>query len=427
MATARVLGPVGLAILLSGWAPPRTIADRGVSDWPQWRGPRRDGVSTETGLLQKWPAAGPPLAWKTSGLGKGFSSVAVSGGALFTMGRRKGAQVLLSLDLRDGRERWSSVVREKGSEEPHSTPTTDGERVYAIGPAGDLVCVSADSGKELWRRSFTADFGGAQPGWNYCESPLVDGEWVLCTPGGTSSTLVALDRKTGQVVWKCAVPGGPGNGFGYSSIVVSEGGGVRQYVQMMGQGTGAVGVAAKDGTFLWKYPRVGNGTATIPTAVVDGDFVFCSSGYNTGSGLLRLSRDGEKVKAEEVYFIKGNRLQNHHGGWVKVGDYIYGGHGHNQGYPVCVEMKTGRIVWGGDGPGPGKKSAAVVYADGQLYFRYEDGVMALLAASKDGLRVNGAFLIPQVAGPSWSHPVVTGGILYLREEDTLFAYDVQAR
>jgi outer membrane protein assembly factor BamB len=403
------------------------FAAHGAPEWPQWRGPNRDGVSTEKGLLQKWAPAGPPLAWKASGLGKGLASVAISAGRIYTMGKRKGAQVLLALDLRDGREVWAAVVREKGGEDPHSTPTTDGERVYAIGPQGDLVCVTADTGKELWRKSFTSDFGGSAPGWNYCESPLVDGDRVLCTPGGNGATLVALDRKTGEVAWKCAVPGGAGSGFGYSSIVVSEGGGVRQYVQMMGQGTGCVGVAAKDGAFLWKYPRVGNGTATIPTPIVDGDHVFCSSGYNTGTALLKLTRDGDKVKAEEVYFIKGSRLQNHHGGLVRVGEFIYGGHGHNQGHPICVEMKTGRIAWGGDVPGPGKKSAAVVYADGQLYFRYEDGVMALISASKDGLRINGAFQIPQVAGPSWSHPVVAGGLLYLREQDNLFVYDVTSK
>jgi outer membrane protein assembly factor BamB len=421
MILSRLSVAVFLPLVLSAATPVAT------PEWPQWRGPNRDGVSTEKGLLQKWAPAGPPLAWKASGLGKGLASVALSGGRIYTMGKRKGAQLLLALDAKDGRELWAAVVREKGNEDPHCTPTFDGERVYAIGPQGDFVCVTADTGKELWRKSFTSDFGGSQPGWNYCESPLVDGERVVCTPGGNAATMVALDRKTGEVAWKCAVPGGAGNGFGYSSIMISEAAGVRQYVQMLGQGTGCVGVAAKDGAFLWKYPRIGNGTATIPTPIVDGDHVFCSSGYNTGAALLKLSRDGDKVKAEEVYFIKGNRLQNHHGGLVKIGDYIYGGHGHNDGRPFCLEMKTGRTAWGGDLPGPGKKSAAVVYADGQLYFRYEDGVMALIGASKDGLKINGAFQIPQVAGPSWSHPVVAGGLLYLREQDNLFVYDVTAK
>ncbi len=397
------------------------------SDWPQWRGPKRDAISTEKGLLQTWGEQGPPLAWKATGLGKGLASVAISGGRIYTMGKRKDGEYVFALDLKDGRELWATRLRDKGNDEPHSTPTIDGERVYAIGALGDFVCVEAATGKELWRKNFLTDFGGSVPGWKYCESALVDGENVICTPGGKDATMVALNRKTGELIWKCAIPKGPGNGYGYSSIMVSEGAGVRQYVQMLGAGTGCVGVAAKDGAFLWGYPRVGNGTATIPTPIIDGDQVFCSSGYNTGSALLRLVKDGDKVKAEEVYFLRGKQLQNHHGGLIHLGEYIYGGHGHNEGFPVCVEMKTGKIVWGGDQPGPGKGSAAVVYADGQLYFRYESGQMALIAATKDGYKLNGSFKIPQVSGPSWSHPVVLDGKLYLREQNNLFVYDVSAK
>jgi outer membrane protein assembly factor BamB len=396
------------------------------SDWPQWRGPRRDAVSTDKGLLQRWEESGPPLAWKVSGLGRGLASVAISGGRIYTMGRRKEGQMVLALDAKDGKEVWAARVRE-GGDDSHSTPTFDGERIYAIGSQGDFVCLAADTGKEIWRKSFTKDFGGAVPGWKYCESPLVDGERVICTPGGKEATIVALDRKTGEVAWKCAVPGGAGNSYGYSSIMVSEGAGVRQYVQMLGGGTGCVGVAAKDGTFLWGYKRIANGTATIPTPVIDGDTVFCSSGYDTGAALLKLVRDGEKVKAEEVYFHKGSKLQNHHGGVIQVGEHIFGGHGHNEGFPFCLEMKTGRIAWGADQRGPGKGSAAVAYADGQMYFRYEDGLMALIGATSEGYKLNGTFKIPKVSGPSWSHPVVLGGRLYLREQDTLYVYDVRAK
>jgi outer membrane protein assembly factor BamB len=172
---------------------------------------------------------------------------------------------------------------------------------------------------------------------------------------------------------------------------------------------------------------VANGTASIPTPIVYGDYVFCSSGYQTGSALLKLSRTGDKVKAEEVYFLNHNQLQNHHGGLVLVGDYIYGGHGHNNGFPICVELKTGKIVWGGNQRGPGQESAAVTSADGQLYFRYQDGLMALIQASPGGYKLNGEFKIPQVSGPSWSHPVVAGGKLYLREQDNLFVYDVRGK
>lgn len=398
------------------------------SDWPQWRGPKRDAVSTEKGLLQSWGEQGPPLAWKASGLGKGLASVSISGGRIYTMGKRKDGEFVLALDLKDGHELWAARLRDPEKDvEPHSTPTCDGERVYAIGALGDFLCVEAATGKELWRKNFIKDFGGTLPGWKYCESALIDGERVICTPGGEDATMVALDRKSGEVIWKCGIPKGPGKGYGYSSIMVSEGAGVRQYVQMLGAGTGCVGVAAKDGAFLWSYPRVGNGTATIPTPIIDGDQVFCSSGYGTGSALLRLVKDGDKVKVEQVYFLEGSQLQNHHGGLVHLGEYIYGGHGHNEGFPVCVEMKTGKIVWGGNQRGPGSGSAAVLYADGQLYFRYESGIMALIGATKDGYKLNGTFKIPQRAGPSWSHPVVLDGKLYLREQNNLFVYDVAAK
>jgi outer membrane protein assembly factor BamB len=399
----------------------------GEADWPQWRGPKRDAVSTEKGLLQKWEEGGPPLAWKSAGLGRGYSSVAITQGRIFTIGRRKEGDFILALDGKDGREVWSARLGDGGGEIPGGTPTVDGERLYAVGPQGDLVCAATDTGKEVWRKSFTADFGGAVPGWRYCESPLIDGDRLICTPGGKDATMVALDKKTGDVQWKCAIPKGPGGGYGYSSIMVSEAAGVRQYVQMLGAGTGCVGVAARDGTFLWKYPRTANGTATIPTPVIDGDYVFCSSAYGTGSALLKLSKDGEGVKAEEVYFLGGKQFQNHHGGLIHLGEHIFAGHGHNDGRPICLEMKTGKIVWGGDQKGPGTGSAAIVFADGQLYFRYENGVIALIGASSDGYALNGSFKLPKTGGPSWSHPVVLGGLLYLREQDALYVYNVAAK
>jgi len=398
--------------------------DPSAAQWPQWRGPHRDGVSEEHGLLQHWAKSGPKLAWQTSGLGGGYASVAVADGRIYTMGNLSGKAHVIALDASNsGQKVWATPIGQ-GNEDT-GTPTVDGDRVYAIGPFGDLVCLQASDGKPVWQKSFTKDFGGSVPGWKYCESPLVDGDKLICTPGGPKATLVALDKKTGKTIWQCAVPSGAGGGSGYSSVVVSEGTGVRQYVQLMGAGTGCIGVAAADGKFLWNYPRVANGTASIPTPIVHGDYVFCSSGYGTGSALLKLSKAGQGVKAEEVYFLDGGTLQNHHGGLVLLGDYIYGGHGNNDGIATCLELKTGKIKW--KHRGPGSSSAAVVCADGQLYFRYENGVMALISASPKGYHLNGTFQIPNVAGPSWSHPVVAGGQLYLREQDNLFVYDVHGK
>jgi outer membrane protein assembly factor BamB len=421
------VGTVGLVFLFTGAAAAADTEDS-ADVWPQWRGPHRNGVSQEKGLLQTWTGKGPPLDWKTDGLGSGYSSIVIADGKLFTMGNRGNTVYLMARELTNGKPIWATPVGGQTGDHPDSTPTVDGDHVFAVGPNGDIACVQSADGKLVWQKSFVRDFGGSVPTWKYCESPLVDGAKLICTPGGRDATLVALDKLTGAVIWKCAVPGGPGNGSGYSSTVISEGAGTRQYVQLMGQGTGCIGVAADDGRFLWNYPRVANGTASIPTPIIDGDYVFCSSGYQTGSALLKLSRSGNGVQAREVYFLNASQLQNHHGGLVLVNDYIYGGHGHNQGFPICIEMKTGKMKWGGK-RGPGTGSAAVVYADKQLYFRYEDGLMALIQASPKGFKLDGKFKIPQVPGgdKSWSHPVVANGKLYLREQDSLFVYKVQAK
>jgi outer membrane protein assembly factor BamB len=302
----------------------------------------------------------------------------------------------------------------------------DGDRVYALGTEGDLVCLDAANGRERWRRSLPNDFGGRMmSGWKFSESPLVDGDRVVVTPGAPDAALVALDKLTGREVWRASVPaaGSRGrDGAGYSSIVVSNGAGVRQYVQLTGRGL--VGVAAQDGRHLWSYDRVANHVANIPTPIVSGDLVFASSGYQTGAALVRLVKNGSGVAAQEVYFLEAPVLQNHHGGLVLVDGHVYGGHGHGRGFPICVELQTGKVKWGGDIRNAGSGSAAVVYADGHLYFRYQNGVMMLIEATPLGYREKGSFTIPGVEHPSWSHPVVIGGRLYLREQDMLYVYEV---
>ncbi|MBI2823854.1 MAG: PQQ-like beta-propeller repeat protein [Planctomycetia bacterium] len=401
-----------------------------VGDWPQWRGPSRDGVATETGLANDWSARPPRLAWKASGLGEGYSSISIADGRIYTMGDRGSEQFVIALGLKDGAALWATPIGKSwqggGYAGPRCTPTIDGRRLYAIGTGGELVCLDAATGNVHWRKNFARDFGGKMMShWGYSESPLVDGDRLVCTPGGPNAALVALDKTTGRTIWTASVPdlGGSGkDGAAYSSIVVSEGAGVRQYVQLMGKGL--VGIRADDGRYLWGYNRVANRTANIPTPIVRGDYVFGSTGYQTGAALLKLKRTADGVDAEEVYFLDARTLQNHHGGLVLVGDYLYGGNGHRAGSPVCVEFLTGRIGWNG-GRGPGSGSAAVVFADGELYFRYENGTMALIDASPDGYKLKGTFEIPGVEKPSWPHPVVAGGKLYLREQDALLCYDVK--
>ncbi|MCH7688149.1 MAG: PQQ-like beta-propeller repeat protein [Planctomycetes bacterium] len=394
-------------------------------DWPSWRGPNRDGISTETGLLKQWPKSGPPLLWRTEGLGSGYSSIAVSNGRIFTMGRRRGAAYLIALNLSDGKELWATRV---GGGTPNCTPTVDGNLAFALGLQGDLLCVEVSTGRELWRKNYGRDFGGKMmSGWGFSESPLVDGDRLICTPGSEDAVIVALDKKTGDLIWKAAAPkiGSRGRkGAAYSSLVISTGGGIKQYVQLVGRGL--ISVAADDGRVLWSYNRVANGTANIPTPIVSGDYVFSSTGYGAGACLLKLSRDGNRVNAEEQYFLSGKTLQNHHGGMVLIGNHVYCGHRHGQGFPICVELKTGRIKWGGNFRGPGNGSAAILYADGHLYFRYENGVMALIEANPNMYRLKGSFKIASNNGSSWPHPVIAGGKLYLRDQGTLLCYNIKA-
>lgn len=393
-------------------------------DWSQWRGPHRDGVSTERGLLDSWPDSGPPIAWQTRGLGQGYSSVAVASGKIFTMGTRKGREQLMCLDASDGKELWSLAVGR--GDHSNCTPTVDGNLVFAVGLQGDLVSATADMGKEVWRKNYAGDFGGQMmSSWGFSESPLVDGDRVICTPGGGRAMLTALDKQTGKVAWSAPMAGGgPAgkDGAGYSSVVVSEACGVRQYVQLVGRGV--VSVSAKDGTPLWTYNRIANGTANIPTPIVKGDYVFCSSGYDDGgTALLKVNKGRAGLSVDEVYYFKAREMQNHHGGMILLGNHVYMGHGHNNGFPMCVEFLTGKVAWK-PGRGAGSGSAAIAYADGNLYFRYEDATMALIEATPKDYNLKGSFRIASRNDKSWPHPVISHGKLYLRDQDELHCYDV---
>jgi outer membrane protein assembly factor BamB len=402
------------------------ISSTPAADWPGWRGPKRDGISTETGLLAKWPEGGPKLLWQSEGCGQGYAGIAIAAGKVYTLGKSKEGESLVAFSVEDGKLLWSTPFG--GGGHSNGSPQVDGDLVYAIGLAGDLVCAKSDSGEVVWKKNFAKDFGGVMmSGWGFSESPLVDGDRLVCTPGGPEAMIVALDKKTGAEIWRSPAPSDAGSrgkdGAGYSSIVISEGGGVKQYVQITGRG--ALGVRASDGKPLWHYNKVANGTANIPTPLIDGDLVFVSTGYGTGSALLKLVTDGDGVNAEEQYFLDGKTLQNHHGGMILKDGHVYLGHAHNNGFPVCVELKSGKIVWGGDQRGPGGGSAAIVLVGGDLVFRYEDGVVALIEATTKGYNLKSQFKPAFQKGKSWSHPVVVDGRLYLREQEKLMCYDLK--
>jgi len=410
--------------------PPLTADGR---DWPQFHGPNRDNLCPEKGLNVDWTENPPELLWKLEGLGRGYSSIAITGDKIFTMGDRKGAdgkemQFILAFDLQTRKELWATQVGPPHKDGgPRSTPTVDGELLYAIGTEGNLVCLETASGVERWQKSFPDDFDGQMmSGWKFSESPLIDGSKVICTPGGPEATLVALDKKKGSVIWKCAVPalGEKGkDGAGYASVLVTEIDGVRQYIQLIGRGL--VAAEAETGRFLWGYNGIANNVANIPMPVLRGRYVFTTTDYNSGSALLEISRVEETFHVKELYTLTGRQFDNHHGGIVCVNHHVYGGHGNSRGEPKCIDLATGKILWEGEAPERG--SAAVLYVDGHLVFRYDRGLVALIEATPEAFRLKGTFQPVTGEGPAWPHPVILGGKLYLRHGDLLACYDVSGR
>jgi outer membrane protein assembly factor BamB len=406
-------GVVALGLALGAAAAP---------DWPQFRGPNRDDLSRDKGLLEKWPADGPELLWKAKGVGVGHSSLAVAGERIYTLGNKGPLTRLFALDRDTGKVLWSVEVGKEGGN-LGSTPTVDGDRVYAVGQDGDLVCVDVKKERVVWKRNFKKDFGGNCGSWRYTESVLIDGDKLVCTPGAKGAILAALDKKTGEVLWKAPSPFGDATA-GYSSVVLSEGGNVRQYVQLTAGGV--LGVRASDGKVLWKYDKLGHNTANIPTPIVRGDYVFAAAGYGKGGALLKLVGDGDTVKAQEVYYKP--ELTNKHGGLLAVGDLVYGDHD-DKGTPFCAELKTGKMLWKRKPKDrrSGSGAASVTYADGHLYFLYEDGTLALVKAATDDYHEVSRFKVPGMGRPAWAHPVVVGGKLYLRGGDTVYCYDLKAK
>jgi outer membrane protein assembly factor BamB len=387
-------------------------------DWPQWQGPQRTAVSAEKGLLQNWPAKGPRLVWKATGLGAGFSTPSVAEGRIFTMGNRGNTEYVIALDERTGKVIWTGPVgpvRSNGGgyPGPRCTPTVDGKLLYALGLNGDLVCLEKAAGKERWRKNLPRDFQGGVGGWGYSESPLVDGDRLVCTPGGQKATLAALDKRTGDTVWTAQVPGG--DQAQYSSVIAADVAGQREYIQFLQRGM--VGVAARDGKFLWRYDKPANGTANCSTPVCDHGYAFAASDYGTGGGLVKLVRSGAGVKAQEVYFTK--HMKNHHGGMVLVNSYLYGANG---GVLACLDFRTGKVMWEEGRPGKG----SIAYADGRLYYRNEGGPVYLIEANPRRYVEKGRFDQPDRTGsPAWPHPVIANGRLYVRDQDGLFCYNVR--
>jgi len=398
-----------------------------ANDWPQWRGPQRDGISQEKGLLKEWPKEGPKLQWKVTDIGSGYSTPAVVGGRLYLLGNDGlENEFVEALEVKDGKRIWQTRLGKVGKpkQQPNfpaarSTPTVDGEVLYALGSDGDLGCVELATGKVRWQKSLPNDFGG-QPGvWAYAESPLIDGDVLVCTPGGSSATLVALNKTSGEVIWKCAVPGG--DPAAYASAIVVQSAGAKQYVQLLQKGL--VGVDAKSGKFLWRYEKATSRfNANIPTPLANEGSIYAASA-GTGGGLVKLKGDASSIQPEQVYFQPN--LPTAIGGVVKVGDYLYGTSGEGL---LCVEFATGTVKWKERALG----AASICYADGRLYLHGENGEAGLVDPSPDAYRSKGSLTPPDQPTHSnpmekaWAYPVVANGRLFLRDHGTLWCYDVAA-
>lgn len=399
-------------------------------DWPQWQGPNRNNISLDTGLLKTWPADGPKLLWTYDKAGMGYSGPAVVGDRFYSQGAWDDKEYVFALDAKTGRKLWECaigpmLVQNRG-DGPRGTPSVDGEFVYTIGGTGDVACVKAADGEKVWVKNMRRDLGGnMQSGWGYSESPLVDGDQVICTPGGADGTLAALNKKTGEVIWRSK---GLTDKAAYSSVVVATIGGVRQYVQMTANGV--AGVAPKDGKLLWRFRR-GNRVASIPTPVCFKDYVYVTTGYGEGCTLIKVTKSGDTFTPEEVYANKN--MGNKHGGVVLVDGYIYG-YSEGKGW-VCQDFLTGAVKWQ-ERRRLGRGS--VTYAEGHLYcYAEKDGTLALVKASPAGWKEDGRLKLPRMSDmprPSsqrssnvWTHPVVANGRLYLRDQDLFFCFDVKGR
>ncbi len=394
-----------------------TLAAQSTSvDWPQWRGPDRTGISKETGLLAQWPRSGPSVAWSAAMLGAGYGSISVQGERVYVQGMRNRQSVVSSLNRADGKLVWVRILGAAGDNDrgpgPRSTPTIDGDRVYALSETGDLACLRVSDGTVVWQRNILKEFRGGNPYWLLSESPLVDGNMVIVTPGGRGAGMVALDKMSGKTVWQSK---DLSDGAGYASPIVADVGGVRTIMTFTADA--GVGVRASDGKLMWRNSEAANGTANIATPVYSDGRVFFTSGYGTGASLLGLKAAGGEVRAQEIYFTRD--MKNHHGGVVLVNGHIYG---YNDSILTCLEFASGKMIWRDRSVGKG----AVSYADGHLYILSENNVVGLVEATPAGYKEKGRFSITDQGWPSWSHPVVSGGRLYIRNQGTLTSYDVRA-
>lgn len=387
-----------------------------TGDWNQFRGPKRDNLSPESGLADKWPEGGPELLQTISGIGEGYASVSLVGELMYTMGNVDGGEQVIAMNRKTGEIVWKTrngdEYREGQGNGPRGTPTVIDGMVYSLGGNGDLSCMKSDNGDMVWQVNILKAFGGGNITWGISESVLIDDGKVICSPGGSDATVVALDAKSGKVIWKSRVPEQPA--ASYASPVAMTIGKIKQYVIFTSKGI--CGVRADDGEPLWGQNASSNGTANCATPLVVDNYVFSSSDYGTGAELVQLIPSGKSVQAKQVYFTKD--MKNHHGGMVLLDGYVFGSNGDMLS---CVELKTGQPTWR-----ERSMKGSVVYADRKIVFRNENGPVVLLSADPQKYTELGRFDQPERSNrPAWAHPVIADGKLYLRDMDKLLVYNLK--
>lgn len=394
----------------------QTTKSAALPDWPQWHGPDRNNISKEVGLLTQWPSSGPKLVWSARGLGNGYGSISIKADRIYVQGTQGGQSVVFALDRASRKPIWKtslgrSLDQDRGGG-PRGTPTVDGDFVFALTENGDLACLRSKDASVSWKRNILSDFGGRNPHWLMSESPLIDGPKIIITPGGRGAGIVALDKTSGKEIWRASQLS---DTAGYASCITANVHDVPTIMNLTSEA--GVGVRATDGKLMWRYEKAANGTANCTTPVYHEGKVFYTSAYGTGGGLLALTPANGEIKAQEMYFSR--EMQNHHGGVLLYNGHLYGS---SNAILTCLEWITGKAKWRDRAVGKG----SITFADGHLYLFGEDNTVGLAEATPDGYREKGRFTIEDQGRPSWAHPVVCGGRLYIRNQDYLNCYNVQA-
>ncbi len=416
-------------VLQIGLLPVGVAQDWPADSWPQWGGPNRNHKSNASGLLKQWPEGGPPVAWKFTDAGIGYSSFSVLDGKFYTLGLIGGKNYAICLDAGSGEQLWRTPISDEVPSEsylqgwgagPRSTPTISGDRLIVLGDGGTLCSLDRMTGEPHWKVNLVSDFGGQIPKWGYSASPLIDGDRVVVCPG-KEQFLVALDIETGKQVLSSS---GYNETAHYVSVVKHTVGGIDMYVTAAQ--SGLVGFSAETGRALWTNGSSGNATATIPTPILKDNLVYHTSDYGTGCVLVELSATDGRVRAREVY--RNKNMQNHHGGVILLGDNLFGLK--KGGGWVCQDLMTGEVNWNKRLSGDG--SASVAYADGRIYvFGESTGTCYLVEPSAEKWIEHGKVSLPEQTGIDrgrgkiWAHPVIAEGKLFLRDMDLIYAFDIR--